>query len=252
MNIQLIRNASLWLKYAGINILVDPMFSELGVNPPIWNTTNDRRNPLVSLPDDLSTWCQPDVILLTHLHQDHWDQAAMDALSKSTPILCQAGDEERIAEHGFTAIVPVDTTQSWQGLQVHRTNGQHGTGEIGHLMGPVSGFVLQADGEPSIYIAGDTIWCEDVSAALDRYHPEITIVNAGGARFAEGDPITMTAEDVAAVHSYAPYTQVVAVHMDAINHCYVTRDVLRQHLSEEGIHNRMFIPEDGEWIEIEQ
>jgi hypothetical protein len=47
-----------------------------------------------------------------------------------------------------------------------RTGGRHGTGEIGEKMGPVSGYVLRGPGEPVVYIAGDTVWCPEVAAAL--------------------------------------------------------------------------------------
>jgi L-ascorbate metabolism protein UlaG (beta-lactamase superfamily) len=196
MRIQLIRHATLWLEYAGRSFLIDPMFSDQGVNPPIINSDNERRNPLVPLPTDLNNWLAPDAVIVTHLHQDHWDAAAIQTLPKPLPILCQPGNEETIRGAGFTDVTEVADSLSFQGVTIHRTGGQHGTGEIGQRMGQVSGFVFQADGEPTLYIAGDTIWCDDVKAALDTYKPDHTIVNAGGARFVVGDAITMDAEDV--------------------------------------------------------
>lgn len=38
MKIQHIRNATLWLEYGGSTFLIDPMLSEQGANPPIFNT----------------------------------------------------------------------------------------------------------------------------------------------------------------------------------------------------------------------
>ncbi|MBD3921923.1 MBL fold metallo-hydrolase [Paenibacillus sp. PR3] len=248
MRIQLIRHATLWLEYAGASFLIDPMFSPQGANPPIMNSDNDRRNPLVPLPGPLDAWLAPDAVIVTHLHQDHWDAAAMQALPKASPILCQPSNQEAILTAGFTNVTEVADTTTFQGVTIHRTNGQHGTGEIGQRMGKVSGFVFQADGEPTLYIAGDTIWCEDVKAALDAYHPDQTIVNAGGAQFLVGDPITMDADDVIQVVPYAPYTKVIAVHMDSINHCHVTRDVLRTKLAERELIEQVAIPEDGEWL----
>jgi len=35
---------------------------------------------------------------------------------------------------------------------------RHGTAEIGRRIAPVSGFVLRAEGEPTLYVAGDTIF----------------------------------------------------------------------------------------------
>jgi L-ascorbate metabolism protein UlaG (beta-lactamase superfamily) len=76
MKLQLIRHATLWLQYAGVYFLIDPMFCDAGVNPPIVNSTNDRRNPLVPLPFAIHDGIHPDAVLVTHLHRDHWDDAA--------------------------------------------------------------------------------------------------------------------------------------------------------------------------------
>lgn len=245
MKVQLIRHATLWLEYAGATILVDPMFSDGGVNPPIPDSGDERRNPLVPLPGKPDEWLSPDAVLVSHLHRDHWDEAAARALPKSVPIFCQPGDGDAIGASGFADITEVRDSAAFQGITIHRTGGRHGTGEIGRKMGTESGFVLQAEGEPALYIAGDTVWCEDVKSALDTYKPEMTIVNAGGARFAVGDPITMDEDDVIRLVGYAPYTRAVAVHMDTINHCRVTRDLLKARLTAEHLLERVAIPEDG-------
>lgn len=127
-----------------------------------------------------------------------------------------------------------------------RTDGRHGTGEIGEQMGPVSGFLVTAPGEPTLYLAGDTIWCDEVAEALDVHRPDVVVVNAGGARFVEGDPITMTADDVVAVARHAAGARVVAVHLEAVNHCLESRSELREPLDVEGLQERVSVPADGE------
>ena len=248
MNLQLIRHATLWLEYAGVTCLIDPMFSDVGANPPIVNTANPRRNPIVPLPFPLAELGQPDVIIVTHLHGDHWDGAAAEALPKSTPILCQPGDERAFTAAGFTSVTTIQESLTLRGITLFRTGGQHGTGVIGKLMGQVSGFVFKADNEPTLYLAGDTIWCGDVQQALEAHLPDWTIVNAGGAQFKLGDPITMDANDVVSLCRYAPFTKIVAVHMDTINHCHATRADLRSRLAVEGLLEKVLIPEDGEWV----
>ena len=64
-----------------------------------------------------------------------------------------------------------------------------GTLELGDALGPVSGFVVRPRSDGSVYVAGDTIWCDDVASALERHRPDVTVVNAGGAVYNEGDPI---------------------------------------------------------------
>lgn len=248
MKIQLIRHATLWLEYSGVKFLVDPMFSDAGANPPIPLTPNRKRNPLVALPSPVDTWTSPDAVIVTHLHPDHWDEPAAAALAKTVPVLCQSGDEGTLASAGFETVTPIDSSFTLGAVTISRTSGQHGRKKMAVKMGKVSGFILQAEGEPTVYIAGDTIWCDDVKQALDEYRPDITIVNAGGARFLMGGAITMDDADVIALCQHAPYTKVIAVHMESINHCIVKRDDLHRKIEPAGLQHRVLIPQDGEWI----
>lgn len=114
-------------------------------------------------------------------------------------------------------------------------------------MAPVSGFILRVPGEPTLYIAGDTIWCPEVEDALGEYRPDVVVVNAGAARFNEGDPITMTEGDVAEVVRHAGEAAIVASMWTAtINHCLLGRDELLSSLMESGVSGKVSIPANGE------
>jgi len=240
----LVRHATLVLEYAGRRLLVDPMLGEQGSAPAVENTPNQRPNPLVPLPVPAPKLvAHVDAVLVTHLHDDHFDDTAKRALPRELPLACQPEDAEQLRGEGFTDVRPVDGTIDMLGISIARTDGRHGTGEIGEQMAPVSGFVLSAAGEPTLYIAGDTIWCDEVDNALREHAPGVVVVNAGGARFNVGDPITMTPADViATADATGEETLVVAVHMDAINHCVDTRAALGAATSEP----RILIPADGE------
>jgi len=249
MQLQLIRHATLRLHYAGKTLLVDPMLSDTAAMDPIQNSPNPRRNPLVPLPLPVAGLTSGlDAVLVTHTHRDHWDDAAARLLRKDLPLFGQPEDHPQFVSLGFTQVTSVQPEISWNGITITRTGGQHGKGEIGRRMAPVSGFVLHAANEPALYLAGDTIWCVEVRDALAQYRPAVTVVNAGGARFLEGDPITMTAEDVVYVAKVAPFTRVVAVHMEAINHCLLTRADLRFQLEAERLLERVAILEDGQTL----
>ena len=246
MRLRLIRNATLHVKAAGRVLLVDPMLDPAGARPPVEDTANPLRNPLVELPEPAEVVVKGlDAALVTHLHRDHLDATAISLLPKGVPVFCQPEDAATLGDHGFADVRPVADELAWDELRIARTAGRHGTGEIGEQMAPVSGFVLEAPGEPVLYVAGDTIWCDEVAAALDDHHPDVVVVNAGGARFLEGDPIVMTTEDVVAVARHAPDARVVAVHLEAVNHCLQTRADLHQRLHEEELTDRVTVPEDG-------
>ena len=253
MRIHLIRHATFVFEVGDLRVLVDPMLGEAGTAPAIQNTPNQRPNPLVDLPfgaEGLSDLVEnTDAVLVTHTHNDHWDGRARELIPKDTPVLCQRHDEETFSGAGFANVSPFEPDLTWNGLRFFRTGGKHGTGEIGEQMGRVSGFVVRSEGSPSLYVAGDTIWSDEVEEALLAHRPDVVVVNAGAARFLEGDPITMTAEDVARVCRAAPEARVIAVHMEAINHCLLTRADLAGALDEQGLAGRVEIPADGEKLE---
>jgi L-ascorbate metabolism protein UlaG (beta-lactamase superfamily) len=249
MDLTLIRNATLLLEMGGRRLLVDPALDPAGARPPIPNTADPRPNPLVELPrpaDEIVAGV--DAVLVTHLHADHFDDAAVALLERRVPLACQPPDEPILRERGFTDVRPVAGGIDLCGIGVARTGGRHGTGDIGRRMGPVSGFVLRAAGEPVLYVAGDTIWCDEVDAALAEHDPDVVVVNAGGARFLEGDPIIMDADDVVETARAAPRATVVAVHLEALNHCPITREELRAAVDAAGVGTRVRIPADGETL----
>jgi L-ascorbate metabolism protein UlaG (beta-lactamase superfamily) len=249
MRLRFIRHATLYLEYGGHKLIVDPMLDDAEARPAIENSPNPRRNPLVSLqrsPQEVITGV--DAVLVTHTHSDHWDGTAARLLPKGLALYCQPEDEQKFSSSQFTNVRSVANVVEWNGIEITRTSGQHGIGEIGKQMAPVSGFVLRAATEPSLYIAGDTIWCEEVSTALQKFKPDVIVVNAGAAQFLAGGAITMTAEDVIQTCLAAPDAQVVAVHMEAINHCLLTRTELAFQLEAARLSDRTTIPEDDTWV----
>jgi L-ascorbate metabolism protein UlaG (beta-lactamase superfamily) len=244
MKLQLVRHATLLLEYAGMKLLVDPMLSDTGTMAAIQNSPQPRPNPLVPLPfppEQVLDGVQ--MVLVTHTHRDHWDDTAIQEVPKDLPLLCQPEDLQKIQAVHFMNASAVHDTKYWSNICITRTQAQHGTGEIARAMAPSSGYVLAAEGEPTVYIAGDTIWYDQVAETIKEFTPKVIVVNAGAAQFLHGDPITMTAGDVIRVCRAAPQAEVIAVHMEAINHCLLTREELAQQAHSAGAH--LVIPGDG-------
>jgi L-ascorbate metabolism protein UlaG (beta-lactamase superfamily) len=236
MKLTLVRHATLLLETPGGRVLVDPMLDGAGERPPIEDTPNQRRNPLVDLPRDADSIVDGvDGVIVTHLHEDHFDDTAARLLPPGVPLLTQPESVDDLRGRGFTAAT--GDTDGWLGLDVARTPGRHGTGELGRELGPVSGFVVEG-----VYLAGDTIWCDEVADALALHRPRAVVVNGSGARFVEGDPIVMDARDVRTLRSATDAT-VIVVHLESINHCVERRDVYR---TIDGV----VVPDDGETIDV--
>ncbi len=247
MRLRLIRHATVLVAVAGKRVLVDPQLDPAGARPPVADTPNARRNPLCELPEPVEVLVRGlDAVLVTHLHRDHFDDTAADLLPKDLPLFCQPPDEGVLRDRGFTDVRPVADRLEWDGVTITRTDGRHGTGEMAERLGPVSGFVLAAEGEPALYVAGDTVWCDEVGTALDAHRPDVVVVNAGGARFVDSGPIVMDTTDVLRVADATPDALVVAVHFEATNHCLIAREELR--VAAGG--RRIVVPEDGELVEL--
>ena len=188
------------------------MLDPAGARPPVEKTPHPRRNPLCELPEPPELLVRNlDAVVVTHLHADHLDELAVELLAKDLPVLAQPPDEGVLRDRGFVDVRPVERGADLGGIAIARTGGRHGTGEIAEQLAPVSGFVVAAPGEPTLYVAGDTVWCDEVAQALDQHRPDVIVVNAGGARFTQGDPITMTANDITKVAAHAP-AHLQAVH----------------------------------------
>jgi L-ascorbate metabolism protein UlaG (beta-lactamase superfamily) len=238
VRLTLVRNATLLLEVEGRRVLVDPALDDAGARPPVGNTEPPLRNPVVPLPLPAEEVVRDlDAVLVTHLHRDHLDEAGERLMPRDVPVFCQPADEARLRELGFDAR-PVEDELDWDGHRIARTGGRHSLDpSVEPGLGPVSGFVLG-----DLYVVSDSVWCDEVEAALTRWRPRVAVVNAGAARFVGSGPISMTAADVREVAGRVPMT--VAVHLEAMNHCPLTRAELRAAVP------AALVPDDGETLEL--
>ncbi len=116
-------------------------------------------------------------------------------------------------------------------------------------MGTVSGFVLEAEDEPTLYWAGDTIWYAPVEQVIAAKQPDVIVTHSCGATWKGSAPIVMDAEQTIAVCVAAPNSRVIATHMEALDHATVSRADLRQYADARGIAAaQLLIPADGDTL----
>ena len=219
---------------------------------------SDVRQPRVELPFGIEKIVDVDAVIITHIHPDHWDEFAENALDKNIKVFVQSIiDKDYVITKGFTNVEIIqESGTEYNGITLYKTGTQHGKREIIKplcdsigLPYDAMGVVFKSNDEKTLYIAGDTIWCEEVKAALEKYSPDVIVVNACAATVLNGERLIMNIDDVKEVLQHAPNSTVIASHMDTVSHLSVTRNDLKGFKNKNNIDN-LLIPEDGEIIDF--
>ncbi|MCE0850134.1 MBL fold metallo-hydrolase [Pseudomonas asiatica] len=251
---QEIRNATIKLDYGDVTFLIDPMLGAKGSYAAAPGALNEHlRNPLVDLPIPVSEVMKADAVIVTHLHIDHWDEAAQKQLPKQMPIFAQnTEDAQRIRDAGFADVRVLGERDDFKGVQLSRTDGQHGSDATlavrGKQLGKVSGVVLQRPGFKTVYVAGDTVWNSHVEKAIAQYQPQVIVLNAGYVRFKDIEgAVIMGKEDLYRAAQAVPSAYIVASHLEALGHATQSRQELNDFIKQKQLDPwHVLVPKDGQ------
>lgn len=263
MKIKQIRNATIRIEYAGTTFLLDPWLAPKGVfcmadipGRPFHIPDPMKEQipmPIYGLPESVDDVLKGvDCYVVTHLHPDHIDLSGEGTvgapLHKETPIFSQNDSEAAVLKRsGFQTVhVLQDAGTEYRGLRMTKTPALHGTFVP---CGDACGVIFEAQGEKTLYVAGDTIWYDGVRNTLNRFHPDVIILNACAAELVEHGRLIMNDEDVECVARTAPQARIVISHMDTVAHASITRYSLRGLLARRGVKDYL-MPEDGEVLEL--
>ena len=255
MKITQIRNATIIVEYNETKFLIDPWLGPKDYMEGFESALNSQiRQPRVELPFEIEKTVDVDAVILTHFHPDHFDEYAVNALNKDIKFFVQSQkDLEIIKSYGFKNL-EVMTQQgiNYKNIKLYKTDCQHGKREIIKplcesigMPYDAMGVVFKSNNEKTLYVAGDTIWCDEVSEAIDKFEPEIIVVNACAATVINGERLIMNIDDVRQVIKKAPKSTIIASHMDTVSHLTVTRKDLEEFREKESVKN-LLIPDDGE------
>lgn len=258
LNITQVRNATQIIEYGGKKFLIDPLLAEKGAYAGFEGTVrSELRNPTVNLPIPVEDLIKVDAIIVTHTHADHWDEAAVRLIPKEMTIYVQdRTDEGTLRSQGFTNLHILSEISCFEGVSLIKTGGKHGSDLayavdiLAEKLGDACGVVFKNPKEKTLYIAGDTIWNEEVENALSTHKPDIVVLNAGFAQVVKFGSIIMGKEDILRAHVTLPNAKIIATHMEAINHCILTRKELRDFVEDHKISESVLIPGDGETIKF--
>jgi L-ascorbate metabolism protein UlaG (beta-lactamase superfamily) len=187
-----IGTATVLLRYAGFSILTDPNLLHRGeqVRLGFGLRSTRRTNPALDI-DELPPL---DLVVLSHLHEDHFDHVAERRLDHGLPIVTTRHAAATLRSKGFRAARGLRT---WRTQTVVKGNaqlritampGKHGPGLLNALLPPVMGSMLEfatpaGDVGPRIYVSGDTLVYEGLHAIPDHYPQiDLALLHLGGTR----------------------------------------------------------------------
>ncbi len=260
MNIHQIRNATIVISYAGKKFLIDPMFAPKDAYEPIQEGPNpDLKWPTSSLPITSEEIIKGiDAIIMTHYHIDHFDEFAINTVKKGVKVYIQdETDKETLQKLGFSnlTVLSEDGT-SFAGIKLYKTRCQHGLrSKVQRAFSSRGmrydsmGVVFAHEEEKTLYLTGDTIWCDEVKNSIEKFNPEYIIANCADAQIG-GHSIIMNAQDIKEIHQYAPYVTIIASHLDCVGHAALNRKQLKKFAKDNKLANSLLIPEDNEIITI--
>lgn len=165
-----------------------------------------------------------------------------------------ASDEAMLRAQGFTQLRQLSDTSRYGDIMLTKTHGQHGSDaayaipELAQRLGEACGVVFQHPDEKTLYLLGDSIWTKGIEENLRQYQPDVLIMNTGWAHLLDFGPIIFGMEDVLKAHSLLPQAQIVATHMEALNHCLVTRSALLDYARDNQIETFVSAPADGDTV----
>jgi len=203
-SVQFIGTATVIIRYQGLTILTDPNFLHRGDHVHLGYGMHSQRltEPAISF-EDLPP---VDLVLLSHLHEDHFDKLVERRLARETPILTTASAALTLRRRGFTNTYPlrvwdyVNVRKGPVALRVTSMPGTHGPAVVAAMLPDVMGSMLdfrnERDGRAyRMYISGDTLVHEDLKEIPRRYRNiDLGLLHLGGTRVL-GVLVTMDAEE---------------------------------------------------------
>ena len=175
-----------------------------------------------------------DLILLSHGHSDHLTDVVPLARATGAAVVCIFELGEYLREKGLQNVqdMGIGGTQQVAGLSITMTQAVHSgsTNDAGRIMylGGAAGFILRAQGVPTIYFAGDTGLFGDMKIIGEIYQPMIAFLPIG-------DHYTMGPDTAAIAARWLGVRQVVPMHWGTFPLLTGTPEALEGHLKGSGI-----------------
>ncbi|MVU83456.1 MBL fold metallo-hydrolase [Nocardia sp. ET3-3] len=233
--------------YGDLTWLTDPTFDEPGDYPgPV--TLYKLTGPAVPVAEVGPI----DVVLLSHdQHADNLDAAGRALLPSVEHVLSTPDAAGRM--EGVRGLA------NWESVRIGAVTvtgvpALHGPEGCETFTGVVTGFVLQADGLPTVYVSGDNASVEYVERIAERFgRIDIAILNVGAAntdRFGDSD-LTLNGRTAARASAALGEAAIVPVHAEGWAHFSEHLDYLTHRFMLAEREHLLRIPTPGEVLAVE-
>jgi L-ascorbate metabolism protein UlaG (beta-lactamase superfamily) len=190
-DLHFVGNATTVIRYGEITVLTDPNFLHRGQHAylgyGLWTT---RRTEPALQPEDLPPI---DLIVLSHLHADHWDRIATRKLDPTLPVFTTKAAAKRLRMRRFRSAEGFDPwerrtlTRGTTTLRVTALPGAHARGPVAPLFPPVIGSLMEFSGPGlptlKIYQSGDTLLVGKLEEIRQRCPDiDLAMIHLGGTR----------------------------------------------------------------------
>ncbi|MDQ3070406.1 MAG: metal-dependent hydrolase [Acidobacteriota bacterium] len=197
-------------------------------------------DPWISNPSAPAAFTKPaglgriDLILVSHGHSDHVGDLLAISRHTAAPIVCLFELGQWLEQKGVKNLrdMGIGGTQDVDGVRVTMTSAVHSGSTVDNgsivYLGGAAGFVVQIEGEPTFYFAGDTALFGDMRIIRDLYAPQIAFLPIGG-------HYTMGPDTAAIAADWLGVKQVVPMHWGTFPVLAGTPGQLRDLVASRGI-----------------
>jgi L-ascorbate metabolism protein UlaG (beta-lactamase superfamily) len=186
--------ATLFRSPGNTRLLVDPWLKNNPKCPPAWH----QPSPV-------------DAVLVSHGHSDHIEDAASVARATNAVVVSNFEICTWLSKKGVRSIKPMNKggTVEVGDVRITMVDALHSSScddnGVTQYLGEAAGFVLRAEGAPTVYFAGDTGVFGDMRLIAELYAPEIACLPIG-------DVFTMGPEQAARACEMLRVKQVLPIH----------------------------------------
>ena len=190
--ITFIGTATVLIRYGGITVLTDPNFLHRGERVRLGYGLRSTR--LTDPAIEFDALPSVDLVVLSHLHEDHFDRVVQRRLPDVMPIVTTPHAADGLAHRGFMATHALTTWQTLEcrkgdmRLRITAMPGRHGPRLVSRLLPPVMGSMLEFETidenrRVHIYITGDTVVFRSIREIRARYTDiDLALLHLGGTR----------------------------------------------------------------------